>query len=240
MQILFLISLLIAALICILVPSYRVMIHFNPQAKHTAMLLLVWITVIYTFATLLATFFVDKLSLGYILYAVFILCGLVGFDLIMVALLRGIEEINRAGLILFSGYLFILLFITVLGRGEFTHGEGINMYLFQTIIPQSKYSHPMPMHYLENIALFIPCGIAVYLAGEKGRKSVFKAFYIGCMITVLIESIQGIFHLGICDIDDMTANIAGCMLGYGAMEALCFCAAEKEAKERKSHARFDA
>lgn len=240
MQILFLTLLLIAALICILIPSYRVMIHFNPQGRYAAMLLLVWITAIYAFAALLATLFVDKLFLGYILYAVLILCGLVGFDLIMVALLRGIEEINRTGLILFSGYLFILLFITVLGRGEFTHGEGINMYLFQTIIPQSKYSQPMPIHYLENIALFVPCGISIYLAGEKGRKSVFKAFFIGCMITVLIESIQGIFHLGICDIDDMTANIAGCMLGYGAMEALCFCAAGKEAKERKSHARFDA
>ena len=108
------------------------------------------------------------------------------------------------------------------------HSTGVNMYIFQTLFPENPYSRAMRLHFVQNIVLFIPAGASICLSCCPKERTVFKAFYYGCLLTVLIESAQGVFHLGLCDIDDMISNIWGCMLGYGCMEAAGFFIANAE------------
>lgn len=232
MQLLFLAVILTVILLCILIPVRKIILRFNPQAERASLVPLIWIAVIYIFVCAIAACLVSRQTLGYIPYAIFMVCGLAGIDIAVMDLMR--SRTNHAGIILFTAYLMVLFFITIFGRGALEHGEGINMYFFESLLPKSRYSHPEPYHFLQNIALFLPAGAFLCLSEEKKRRSVFKAFYIGCAITVLIETTQGIFHLGLCDIDDMTANILGCMIGYGLTEVFCAIAKrQKNVRERK-------
>lgn len=111
-----------------------------------------------------------------------------------------------------------------------SHGTGVNMYILEALFPENPYSQFMGLHFLQNIALFIPAGACICMACEEDDRSVFKAFYYGCFLTVLIETLQGIFHLGLCDIDDMLSNILGCSFGYGVMEAVGYLLGNSEGR----------
>lgn len=219
MQIMFLFFILAFVLGCILLPMRKLLLKFNPGAKQACRMTLLWIAVIYAAFSIIMTYCTGASSHGYVLYIIFALCGLVGCNLFFVALMYGRKGFRTTGVILLVSYLTILFSVTLFGRLEINHATGVNMYIFQTLFPENPYSKAMDFHFIQNIALFIPAGAAMCLACEPDCRSVFKAFYYGCLLTILIETAQGIFHLGLCDIDDMIANIFGCMAGYGLMEA---------------------
>lgn len=67
-----------------------------------------------------------------------------------------------------------------------------------------------------NIALFMPLGAALYVAGRNlsGIKwGLGGAMLIGLMVSLCIESAQYIFALGFSDVDDLLYNTAGSVLG---------------------------
>ena len=67
-----------------------------------------------------------------------------------------------------------------------------------------------------NIALFMPLGAALYVAGRNlsGIKwGLGGAMLIGLMVSLCIESAQYIFTLGFSDVDDLLYNTAGSVLG---------------------------
>lgn len=227
MQILFLVFLLIFTLACILIPLRKVLLWANPQAGQARRAVLITVTGIYMVLAGILTACTGAMVHGYVLYIIFILCAVAGFDMFLLAL-RNRDALCTSGVILLISYLVILFAITLFGRIEMGHSTGINMYIFQTLFPENPYSQAMGLHFVQNIALFIPAGASICLACRPKDRTVFKAFYYGCLLTVLIESAQGIFHLGLCDIDDMISNIWGCMLGYGCMEAAGFFIANAE------------
>lgn len=227
MQILFLILLLIFTLACILIPMRKALVWANPQAAQARRAVLIAVTGVYVTLAGILTACTGAMVHGYVLYTIFILCAVAGLDLFLLAL-RSRDKMCSTGVILLVSYLIILFAVTLFGRIEMGHSTGVNMYIFQTLFPENPYSRAMRLHFVQNIVLFIPAGASICLSCRPKERTVFKAFFYGCLLTVLIESAQYIFHLGLCDIDDMISNIWGCMIGYGCMEAAGFFIANAE------------
>lgn len=67
-----------------------------------------------------------------------------------------------------------------------------------------------------NIALFMPLGAAMYVAGRNRariRWGLGGVMLIGLVVSLCIESTQYIFALGFSDIDDLLYNTVGAVLG---------------------------
>lgn len=73
---------------------------------------------------------------------------------------------------------------------------------------------------LGNIALFMPLGAAIYVAGRNRvriRWGLGGTMLLGLVISLCIESAQYIFALGFSDIDDLLYNTVGAVLGAALM-----------------------
>ena len=65
-----------------------------------------------------------------------------------------------------------------------------------------------------NICLFIPFGILLPCINKRFKKW-FPVVLVGFVLTLGIECVQYIFHLGIFELDDLFNNTLGVMIGYG-------------------------
>jgi len=63
-----------------------------------------------------------------------------------------------------------------------------------------------------NVAIFVPFGI--YLPLFKKDKGVMTNLLFIFLVSVFVEIIQGLFGIGISDIDDVILNCLGGILGY--------------------------
>lgn len=62
-----------------------------------------------------------------------------------------------------------------------------------------------------NIALFVPYGALLY--SNLKNTSLVKVIIIGCVTSAVIEIIQFIFALGLCEVDDIISNTLGTIIG---------------------------
>lgn len=69
-----------------------------------------------------------------------------------------------------------------------------------------------------NIAIFLP--LPTLLAGVTGLRGRWALFGCGVVVSVLIETSQYAFHVGVTDIDDVIFNSIGAGLGVGLWELL--------------------
>ncbi|WP_162550172.1 VanZ family protein [Hymenobacter nivis] len=69
-----------------------------------------------------------------------------------------------------------------------------------------------------NIVLFLP--LPTLLAGVTGLRSRRVLFGCGVAVSVLIETLQYVFHVGVTDIDDVIFNSIGAGLGLVVWELL--------------------
>ena len=65
-----------------------------------------------------------------------------------------------------------------------------------------------------NIMMFVPFGVLLPFVSKKFQ-AFWKTYLAGFLFTVLIEITQLLFHLGICELDDLMNNTVGAMIGYG-------------------------
>ena len=64
-----------------------------------------------------------------------------------------------------------------------------------------------------NVAVFVPLGLFLPLLWPPMRKLwLFLPFVLG--LIALIEAVQYATYLGVCDIDDLILNAAGCLMGW--------------------------
>ena len=64
-----------------------------------------------------------------------------------------------------------------------------------------------------NVVLFVPIG---FLMGCGFRNIGWKKVaQWGCMLSIVIEILQFVFHKGYCEVDDVIHNTLGCLIGYG-------------------------
>jgi glycopeptide antibiotics resistance protein len=91
-----------------------------------------------------------------------------------------------------------------------------NFVPFKTILPQLRgepHRFVALMNLLGNTAPFVPIGFLVPLIYPKmtWRKSLALAVAVG----FAMEGMEGLFRVGIVDVDDVILNAFGVMIGYG-------------------------
>lgn len=156
--------------------------------------------------------------LYWVLLAVFV-CGMMLF-----CWRKGLKEGLRYGAtLLLVEWTFLVLGITVLFR-ESNVERAINMIPLSSYLDYAENTYLMEKAAINilNVVLFIPIGMLLKLAfcnNDNHNVNVnlnWKgAMLVGFLISIAIEVSQFVFRKGLCEVDDVLHNVAGCMLGYG-------------------------
>lgn len=83
-----------------------------------------------------------------------------------------------------------------------------------------------------NIMMFVPFGFLLPLVSKKFQVF-WKTYLAGFLFTFLIEITQLLFHLGICELDDLMNNTVGAMIGYGFYRLFMFIVKKWKKQETK-------
>ena len=83
-----------------------------------------------------------------------------------------------------------------------------------------------------NIMMFVPLGFLLPLVSKKFQ-AFWKTYLAGFLFTFLIEMTQLLFHLGICELDDLMNNTVGTMIGYGFYRLFVFVVKKWKKQETK-------
>lgn len=119
-------------------------------------------------------------------------------------------------------------YVAVLALAEWTMLVLCSTVIFRSVraergfrlIPFSSYWDYGPNSYLLevaaekflNVVLFVPVG---FLLGRGFWQMTWRrALLTGCCLSVVIELLQLVFQKGMCEVDDVIHNVAGCMIGY--------------------------
>lgn len=73
-----------------------------------------------------------------------------------------------------------------------------------------------------NIIMLCPIGFLLPLINEKRYRAAMTIF-IGCFMSVIIESSQLLLKRGLFEIDDIINNTIGVAIGYAASVLMCWC-----------------
>lgn len=117
--------------------------------------------------------------------------------------------------ILFAGYLYMVLFVTVLGRAPGVLGSGTIMPLFSSYINAWKYSlyHEWKNIFL-NYLMFVPFGFWLGI-GSKSLRKLWKILLLAFTFSLIIETTQLYTSRGIFELDDIMGNTIGAGIGFG-------------------------
>ena len=113
--------------------------------------------------------------------------------------------------ILFFVYCILLLWLTVLSRQPRTGGRIFKHELFWSYrawIVGESYGKAESIQNIKNILAFIPFG---YLFPQ--RKSIIKAVLAAAFFSLFIETVQYVFNVGWCEVDDILSNAFGALIG---------------------------
>lgn len=102
----------------------------------------------------------------------------------------------------------IILYTTILSRNEKTLNS-VSMTLF-SFVSQGHYSSKAFRGFWMNTYLFIPVGLSIVAATTQGKR---LGVIFGLALSIFIETMQLLFHLGTFEIDDIIANSLGCAFG---------------------------
>ena len=100
-------------------------------------------------------------------------------------------------------YVLIMLWITLFSR------RPMETRIFRGLFWEVRMGYWNNM--IQNILLFIPLG---FLIGGK------RGIIAGVLLSIGIESIQFIYRLGYCELDDVLNNTIGTVLGVGVWKLL--------------------
>lgn len=137
--------------------------------------------------------------------------------------------------IAYMGVLFKILFYSRLGQMTdqqpfYSTYERVNFIPFHTISDFIFAKEPGLAlgNVLGNVLLFIPMGI--FLSLHRPSKSGLKHFLMVILTSSLVEVLQGIFRIGVFDIDDILLNSLGGLIGILIYKLLKYTFKEKSAK----------
>lgn len=123
---------------------------------------------------------------------------------------------------LFFAFLLGILVVTIFSREAVTHDTSVFLDFplrFLRLAPKSMTA--ALLHFLTNMALFLPLGYVTPPGIREGESYLSDAFLVGCTLSTAVELVQYMASAGQCDIDDILANTLGCLLGivlYRVME----------------------
>lgn len=122
-------------------------------------------------------------------------------------------------LILFLGYLLMMLEVTMLNRAN---GDisSVQWHLFYSYREAwNSFSTTQWRNIILNIFMFTPLGFLLPV-GLKGMRKAWKVYLVGLALTIGIEVTQLVTKRGVFESDDIFDNLLGTMIGYGLF-ALC-------------------
>ena len=125
--------------------------------------------------------------------------------------------VRRVSWSLLLGYVLLVLCFTVLFRDE----KDVAQISVKPLWNYESLNYKLIAESILNVFLFMPIG---FLAGAtvKNRKML-KVMGIGMLISLSIEVMQYVFQRGVCNIDDVINNVAGCIIGYGLFQIIRLC-----------------
>jgi len=119
------------------------------------------------------------------------------------------EIIRNCSWVLLAGYIFLVFCSTVICRDECPK-VSYNLRPFLCI--HSKNVVIIGERIL-NILLFVPIGLLISVVLNKRR--FLKVLALGVCLSGFIELLQLVLSKGVCNIDDVINNVAGCIIGCG-------------------------
>lgn len=119
---------------------------------------------------------------------------------------------------LFVGYLFVVLYCTLIYKGIHASSEANIIPLYTYIFTWNNFSLYNWELIVFNILLFIPFGFVIILHFKYLQKWR-QVIIFGFLSSLCIELIQLKFMLGVFDVDDVINNTLGTMLGFFIIKA---------------------
>lgn len=149
-----------------------------------------------------------------ILYGVLV-CYAAGIGVYLASLFRRERELmRRQVLLLLAVDLAAVLYITLGSRLAEPHSTGVHMIPFQNLLRAIEIGSLAPLeHSFLNMLLFLPTGFLLAHLGSLRLRRVEVGFLAGLVLSTLIETIQLIAQLGLCDINDILSNALGAAAG---------------------------
>lgn len=107
--------------------------------------------------------------------------------------------------------IFVIIYITILSRKSCI--QEIEMIPFHSFI-KAKIQPELYRSMFMNIVLFFPIGIFMPFSFKiRSYKNIFYTLIFALAFSISIETLQYIFSLGYCEIDDVIMNSIGVALG---------------------------
>lgn len=113
---------------------------------------------------------------------------------------------NKTHFIFLLGQLYLIIYMTMCQRAAW--GSEIELNMFWSY-KQFFTNYNLRLQILNNIWLFIPFGAGIRSLLRKPRYLI-----IPFLLSVSIEAAQFIFHLGLCELDDVFSNTLGGCIGF--------------------------
>ena len=121
------------------------------------------------------------------------------------------REVRPLPAVLLLAWLLIAMYLTLFTREGGSRTEILVQ--FSAIAEAVRERSLLPLqHFGQNVILFVPLGMLLPLAGRRVRW--FDSAFAGLLLTSAIESVQLLWQLGLCDVEDLTANLLGALLGH--------------------------
>lgn len=146
-----------------------------------------------------------------------------------------IKQMIMTGLI--SGYIIIVLAITILNRVSGIYGS-VNLHFLSSYKEAwNNFSVRNWQYLIFNIIMFVPLGVLLPLTNKKFQK-IFYTLLAGFMLTFVIEILQRITAYGIFELDDIFNNLLGTLVGYSIVMTFISLNKRQKHKYRKVFAYF--
>ena len=118
-------------------------------------------------------------------------------------------------------YMLVVIYVTMFMRAQYQL-RGINLRPFWSYA--LLYRTDIRWQIYMNVFLFIPFGFILRWNYNLG---VVYAVLIGVIFSGILETMQYIFGLGMCEVDDVIHNTLGTVIGYGYYRLLCIIYRDK-------------
>lgn len=113
----------------------------------------------------------------------------------------------------FAGIAAVIFYMTICARGEET-AEAV-LVPFQNF-REAREQPELYRSMLMNVLLFFPIGLSLPFVLGKWKLSVPVTVVLACLSSAGIEYLQYRYSLGRCEVDDVTMNTLGALLGCSA------------------------
>ncbi len=193
-------------------------LNIDRRRKLAASIVMLFLYILYVVFTVFV-----YLSFNYdsvVLYFSVMLIALAGTGYVIYRCVKEKQHMQWMALLLFLCYCVLVVTVTILIRRG-TETMAVNMIPFTHVI---KAINTGSMKSLEgdilNILLFVPFGFLLpQINKQVFRKAIF-VLILGFAASTIIETIQLMFHLGYCDINDIITNSLGAVIGYWISKAV--------------------